>query len=170
MAWTTPRTWVSGELVTAAIGNTHWRDQFNVLATVEEWIPVYGKSGAFPYVTARGATFVLASLSSAEQATFILVISDDFGSVTQMTVLVIPDSNETIQWDQRTTYFAPGELVTQNTEEDLNETASATTDVGLELDVSAAFTSVAAGDYVGFEFESNTTIIRPAGIKFVWAY
>jgi len=30
MAWTSPRTWVSSELVTAAIGNTHWRD--NLLA------------------------------------------------------------------------------------------------------------------------------------------
>lgn len=28
MAWTAPRTWVAGELVTAAIGNTHWRDNF----------------------------------------------------------------------------------------------------------------------------------------------
>lgn len=26
MSWTTPRTWVSGELVTASIGNTQWRD------------------------------------------------------------------------------------------------------------------------------------------------
>ena len=26
MAWTTPRTWVAAEVVTAAIGNTHWRD------------------------------------------------------------------------------------------------------------------------------------------------
>mgnify|MGYP001594946638 CR=1 FL=1 len=31
MAWTTPRTWVAGELVTAPIGNTHWRDNFNAL-------------------------------------------------------------------------------------------------------------------------------------------
>lgn len=30
MAWTAPRTWVSSEVVTAAIGNTHWRD--NLLA------------------------------------------------------------------------------------------------------------------------------------------
>ena len=32
-AWTTPRTWVAGEIVTAAIGNLHWRDQFNILKT-----------------------------------------------------------------------------------------------------------------------------------------
>ena len=28
MAWTTPRTWVTGETVTAALLNTHVRDQF----------------------------------------------------------------------------------------------------------------------------------------------
>lgn len=29
MSWTTPRTWVAGEVVTAAMGNTHWRDNLN---------------------------------------------------------------------------------------------------------------------------------------------
>lgn len=33
MAWTSPRTWVAGEVVTAAMGNTHWRDNLNFLAT-----------------------------------------------------------------------------------------------------------------------------------------
>jgi hypothetical protein len=31
VAWTTPRTWVAGELVTASIGNTHWRDNLDFL-------------------------------------------------------------------------------------------------------------------------------------------
>lgn len=31
MAWTTPRTWVAGEVVTAAIGNAHWRDNLAYL-------------------------------------------------------------------------------------------------------------------------------------------
>lgn len=31
-SWTTPRTWTTGELVTASIGNTHWRDNFNETA------------------------------------------------------------------------------------------------------------------------------------------
>lgn len=31
MAWTTPRTWVAGELVTAALFNTHLRDNLNFL-------------------------------------------------------------------------------------------------------------------------------------------
>lgn len=32
MAWTAPRTWVAGETVTAAIGNTHWRDNLVMAA------------------------------------------------------------------------------------------------------------------------------------------
>ena len=32
MTWTSPRTWVAGEIVTAAIGNLHWRDNLLALA------------------------------------------------------------------------------------------------------------------------------------------
>jgi hypothetical protein len=35
MAWTSPRTWVAGELVTAAIGNVHWRDNLAALRSGE---------------------------------------------------------------------------------------------------------------------------------------
>lgn len=33
MSWTAPRTWVTAEVVTAAIGNTHWRDNLAWLGT-----------------------------------------------------------------------------------------------------------------------------------------
>lgn len=36
MAWTTPRTWVTGEIVTASLMNTHVRDNLNSLLTVVE--------------------------------------------------------------------------------------------------------------------------------------
>lgn len=32
MTWTAPRTWVAAEVVTASIGNTHWRDDLLALA------------------------------------------------------------------------------------------------------------------------------------------
>jgi len=32
MTWVAPRTWVAGEVVTAALGNTHWRDNLLALA------------------------------------------------------------------------------------------------------------------------------------------
>ena len=34
MAWTTPRTWVAGETVTASLMNTHVRDNLNAIAAV----------------------------------------------------------------------------------------------------------------------------------------
>ncbi len=34
MAWSTPRTWVTNEVITSSIMNSHVRDQFNEVATV----------------------------------------------------------------------------------------------------------------------------------------
>ena len=34
MAWTAPRTWVVGEIVTAALGNVHWRDNLLAINTL----------------------------------------------------------------------------------------------------------------------------------------
>lgn len=52
MAWTTPRTWVTGEIVTAAIGNLHWRD--NLLAAVSQ----YNLSPA-DFVLGAGAAYAI---------------------------------------------------------------------------------------------------------------
>jgi hypothetical protein len=57
MAWSTPRTWVSGELVTASIGNAHWRDQFIELAKIGAHRCYAYNSGA--QVVASGATDAL---------------------------------------------------------------------------------------------------------------
>ena len=51
MAWTTPRTWVTGELVTAAIGNVHWRDNFNAGVPVGYGVVVAG-DGTAPVLVA----------------------------------------------------------------------------------------------------------------------
>ena len=40
MAWTAPRTWVVGEVVTAALGNVHWRD--NLLQTAPALVTTKG--------------------------------------------------------------------------------------------------------------------------------
>lgn len=36
MAWTAPRTWVASEVVTASIGNTHWRDNLKMIGDAWE--------------------------------------------------------------------------------------------------------------------------------------
>lgn len=46
MAWTSPRTWVAGEVVTASIGNTHWRDNFKAIGDAWTAYTPTWKSGA----------------------------------------------------------------------------------------------------------------------------
>lgn len=46
MAWSSPRTWVAGEVVTAAIGNTHWRDNFRAIGDAWTAYTPTWKSGA----------------------------------------------------------------------------------------------------------------------------
>lgn len=45
MAYTTPRTWVAGEVVTAALLNTHLRDNLNAINTDASWTPAWTNTG-----------------------------------------------------------------------------------------------------------------------------
>lgn len=52
MAWNTPRTWVSGELVTALLMNEQIRDNMNILST---YISDTGEPSGFMLVRAQGS-------------------------------------------------------------------------------------------------------------------
>src|SRR5262245_26789338 len=45
MAWTTPRDWTAGETVTAAMLNTHLRDNLNAIVTPASFTPTWGNTG-----------------------------------------------------------------------------------------------------------------------------
>ena len=51
MAWTTPRTWVSGEVPTAANFNTHVRDNFKAIGDAwGSYTPTWASSGTAPTI------------------------------------------------------------------------------------------------------------------------
>jgi len=51
MAWTTPRTWVSGEVVTAALLNTHLRDNLNAIGNAwTTYTPAWTASTTNPVI------------------------------------------------------------------------------------------------------------------------
>lgn len=71
MAWTTPRTWVAGELVTASMMNVHVRDNLNYLFSADlvpirgSWTPtiIGSSSGASAaYATQVGRYFKIGNL------------------------------------------------------------------------------------------------------------
>jgi len=60
MAWTTPRTWTAGELVTATLLNTHLRDNLNALKA----LPAQGVNKTADTWTTSSTSFV--SITGAE--------------------------------------------------------------------------------------------------------
>ncbi len=156
-------------MVTAALGNTHWRDNFNVLAVHEDWVPVLLIGEAtVPYTTSvERIALVTRNSSTTFLATFVL--NDNFGSFSELLMVYIPDATETIQYDLASSYSQAAEAANTHTETAANETAGATAAQVLETDVSGVFTSVAAGDYCGIHVTSDTTLIRAMGLRVVWA-
>lgn len=61
MAWTTPRTWVAGELVTASMLNTHIRDNLNALAPSPTVITTTGTQTALAIPSGRGDLVIFAN-------------------------------------------------------------------------------------------------------------
>ncbi len=59
MAWTTPRDWTAGELVTAGMANTHWRDNMDFVEAILNTGSVGFLLDGIGIEGAAGATFVL---------------------------------------------------------------------------------------------------------------
>ena len=61
-------------------------------------------------------------------------------------------------------FAADGEVSTTNSDSETNATQAVTVDEIETLDVSASLTGLAAGDYVGMNFQSDTSNIRAIGL------
>ena len=266
--WTAPRTWVAGEIITADIGNAHWRDNLlylkgtgeatvlgnaltlgayaltiNALETVgadgivnkeqvedhthadaancgqidhgtgcvaasllDDDHTQYQKesllttAGDIPYATGdstwarlgigtvgqvlrtnAGATapewaasvatkqfyvpcfnglngvltsgFGAYSLNSAADAAYISFrLPDDFASLTSVKVIIIPITTGTFDWTATTTFGANGEAYNIHSDSTTADTQAATNLQLLELDISAAYTGIAANDIINTTF------------------
>ena len=112
--------------------------------------PYNGLTGNFPHNT----------LTDGNDAIFLFHIPNDFTTLTDAVVVVLPDASETIQWDIDTDFGANGEAYNANTDSVTDDTLAVTLSQLAECDVSAGLTGIAAGDYVGMSFQSNTTNIQ----------
>ncbi len=99
------------------------------------------------------------------QTFFVFVVLNDFSSLTEAVVVIIPDATETVQWDLSTSVAAAGEDYNGDDRQALNETKSVTVNDLTELDVSGQLTGLAAGDYVAVHFESDTPTLRIIGLR-----
>jgi len=122
------------------------------------------RENAFGF-TAKSGEFSYVSISSTQQAGLSFQVPHDFASLVDAKMFMIPDATETIQWDQCTDFGAIGEDF-NDTEDDLtNVTLGVTAGKITEADVSDGFTGIAAGDWVGFQFKSDTSNLRLVALR-----
>ena len=116
-----------------------------------------------PYEQTFG-DFTVRRINSTEKVSFNFFIPADFTTLVSAELVTIPDATETINWNVTTDFGAAGEAYNANSDS-VTSSTSATASQLLESDLSAALTGLAASDYVGLIFHSDTTLIRIVGLR-----
>lgn len=112
-------------------------------ATKELWVPIANfdsQKGKYPTQFLQ---------NSGDDGIMSFHVPNDFSSITEAVVLVIPLNTGTENWDIFSDYAADGEAFQTNSESDTTTTYSATADQMLEVDISGILSAIAVGDYVG---------------------
>lgn len=131
----------------------------------ELFVPITynGVSTSTNAYNAEVGDFAYGSLTSSQDNRFVFKTPDDLDTLTSIAVVVIPDATETAQWDVTTDFGAAGEDY-NNHSDSYNGSLAVTVSEIAELPVTDAFTSLAAGDYAGMVFNSNTSNLRVIGM------
>ena len=172
MAWTNPRTWVVGELVTAAIMNTHIRDNqvFSQAEACTVWTPAttpdnggaVGTHGNWPVIL-LGAINESALMSFPVPAGFTALVAAD--------IVVIADCTDAAaEWSIYSEYGTYGEAYNVHSESDILTTYNATQNDLIAVDCTGILTGIAADDFVGLEFVIRINLDHAYVVGFYMTY
>lgn len=133
------------------------------------FVPVArGNSGGDAYDASQG-DFPFTSITPAQSLYFVFRIPDNFTSLTEAKIVMIPGSTETIQYDISTDYAAVTQSSSTHSESESNTTLAVTSGIVTEADASGVLSSLAAEDYVGVKFTSDTGTLRVIGLYIKYA-
>ncbi|KKN55842.1 hypothetical protein LCGC14_0578330 [marine sediment metagenome] len=108
----------------------------------------------------------IVAIGTSQAVHFTFQIPEDFEVLDAITVVVLPDATETIQWDIFVSVAAVGEAYNNDDRSALNETLAVTVNLITELDISGVLTGLAAGDYIAIDFQSDIANIQVVGLEF----
>lgn len=143
-------------------------DSLHVHSPAKMFRGVWQARGTIFAYTSNVAELPIAPINSGQDLNGSVDIPNDFVSLTSLVVTMVPDATETIQWDIATTWGALGEAHNANSDSLANQQDAATASQLLGVDVSGAFTGIAALDLVGIAFNSDTTQLRPHSIRGIY--
>lgn len=105
-------------------------------------------------------------INAAQNVHFTFQVPEHFESLDFVTIVIIPDATETVQWDLDISVAADGEAYNNDDRTATDQTLAVTINLITELDISASLTGLSGGDYVAVDFQSDTANIRIVGLEF----
>lgn len=136
-------------------------DNNTITVDQEFWFEPRYTSGNF----AAYGDYTTYAIGTTSSARFSFAIPAGFSSLTAIEVIVIPDASETIQYDVLTDYAAVGQAHTTHSGSITNGTLGVTANQIAAVDISSTVSSLAAGDLVGIDFQSDTDFIYVLGLR-----
>ncbi len=145
----------AGTWVRLGIGTAGQRLRVNAGATAPEW----GVTGQTQEIFAR-ALYPIAELSDAgiiinvngESGTGVIRVPLDYTTLTSVKAILFPTTTGTIDWTVNTSFGADGETYNLHTDSATADGLAVTNITWKEVDISAAFTGIAAGDNIKINF------------------
>ncbi len=116
--------------------------------------------------TGQVGNWEVIEINAAQGTHFVFQVPENYESMVNATVVMIPDATETIQWDINVSVAAAGEAQDNDTRQALNETLAVTADQVTEADISGQLADLAGGDYVAIDFLSDIANLRILGFEF----
>lgn len=148
-----------------------YADALSPVASFTMWVPVSQGGQLGQVVHGTYPVFLLDAV--AEVAYFSWTVPTGYSSLTSADLVVIPTTTGTFDWTINTSWAADGEDEALATDTATADGTTSTDDQMTAVDISAAFTGIAAGDYIGIKLTldalTTTTQINVVGIKFVMA-
>ena len=136
-------------------------------ATKEVFFNIASRGTAQPYNLLVGANdeWPVSQLNANQEANFLLHVPNDFTSLTDLVVVMIPDATETIGFDVNLASGAAGDDFETVTNAIVAGSRAVFLEEITEVDISSVFSGLVAGDYAGIIFASNTANERIVGLR-----
>ncbi len=174
-AFTAPRTWTTGELVTAAQMNEQIRDNELALKQKEVWFPctaqvLTGGTANAPLAILNSMT-VGNLITQSDQASVSFAIPFDFVTLVSAEFIVVPNvTNAAVDWNIHSIYGAVGEAYTTHGSSESAATYNVTQNQTFSVNISGILPSIIAGDIVGVRIVlgDSSHDLYPVGVRLVY--
>lgn len=119
-------------------------------------------------------SYSFASLNSGQIAGFNFIVPSNFKTFVSLEIIMIPDTTETISWNETMTYAASGGTYTTIAKTDFSKTLAVTLDLmtfviaATGAQIATITGGITANQLISFSITSGTTLLRILGLRLTY--